>query len=131
MLGAIQGGISIYKGLGPAHAFANTCGDRGLHHGLLATIALPTVLRLYPSHGVEKLNTLTTLMGCANGTSAAETIQQLNTELGVPSTIRELGYHCADLDEVAKDATDSFFNRASTYRPTFTEYRAMAEELLV
>jgi 4-hydroxybutyrate dehydrogenase len=124
MLGAIQGGISIYKGLGPAHAFANTCGDRGLHHGLLTTIALPPVLRLLQRHGVEKLYALETFLGCTNGASAAAVIQKLNAELGVPSTIRELGYHAANLDEVAKDATDSFFNRASTYR-------AMAEELLV
>jgi 4-hydroxybutyrate dehydrogenase len=131
MLGAIQGGISIYKGLGPAHAFANTCGDRGLHHGLLTTIALPSALRLLQTHGVEKLHVLATFIGCTNGMSAAEAVQKLNAELGVPSTIRELGYHAADVDEVAKDATGSFFNRASTYRPTLTEYRAMAEELLV
>ncbi|MGA8321358.1 MAG: iron-containing alcohol dehydrogenase [Xanthobacteraceae bacterium] len=131
MLGAIQGGVSIYKGLGPAHAFANTCGDRGLHHGLLATIALPTVLRLYQRNGVERLHMLAAFIGCTNRVSVAEAVQQLNAELGVPCTIRELGYHSVDLDEVAKDATQSFFNRASTYRPTFTEYRAMAEELLV
>ena len=74
---------------------------------------------------------LAAFIGCTNRVSVAEAVQQLNAELGVPCTIRELGYHSVDLDEVAKDATQSFFNRASTYRPTFTEYRAMAEELLV
>ncbi len=130
MMAAAQGGVGIYKGLGPAHAIANTCGDRGLHHGLLTAIALPAVLRLYETKGVEKLGALAEAIGAAHGGGVADAIAALNAGLGVPATIRDLGYGDADIEAVAREAAESFFNRASPYRPTLQEYRALVERLL-
>ena len=129
MMAAVQGGISIYKGLGPAHAIANTCGDRGLHHGMLSTLALPHVLRLFESKANERLPAIATAMGCKAGESPADTLEKLNAKLGIPSTIGALGYGQANLDEMAQDAEDSFFNRPSPYRPTYDEYRRILEKL--
>ena len=130
MLAAMQGGVAIYKGLGPAHAISNTCGDRGLHHGLMTTIALPAVLRLFERKGVERVRALAEPVGAAPGESAADAIERLNARLGVPRTIRALGYGQCDLDELAADAANSFFNRASPYKPTLDEYRALMQALV-
>jgi alcohol dehydrogenase class IV len=130
MMAAVQGGLSIYKGLGPAHAIATTCGDRGLHHGMLSALAMPPVLRLFEAKGNEKVRVLARAMGCKPGKSAADAVEDLNSRVGLPHTIGALGYGQADLDEMARDAESSFFNAPSPYRPSFDEYRAMLETLL-
>ena len=125
MMAALQGGISIYKGLGPAHAISNTCGDRGLHHGVLTTLALPGVLRVLEPHAGEKMRALATAMGCGPDGSAADAIEGLNERLGLPRTIAALGYGDADLEEISSDAANSFFNLPSPYRPTRDEFRTI------
>lgn len=129
MMAAVQGGLSIYKGLGPAHAIANTCGDRGLHHGMLSAIAMPSVLRLFEAKGNEKIRTLSQAMGCNSGRTAANAVEELNERLGLPYTISALGYGETDLDEMARDAENSFFNAPSPYRPTSDEYREILQGL--
>jgi alcohol dehydrogenase class IV len=129
MMAAVQGGLSIYKGLGPAHAIANTCGDRGLHHGMLSVLAMPPVLRLFEARGNEKIQALSQAMGCKPGKSAADMVQELNGKVGIPPSIAALGYGEADLDELASDAANSFFNAPSPYRPTFDEYRDILDGL--
>ena len=130
MMAALQGGISIYKGLGPAHAVSNTCGDRGLHHGVLTTLALPAVLRLLEPHARDKMRALGQAMGCAGSQTAADAVETLNSKLGLPKNIGEYGYGKADLDEMTTDVSESFFNRPSPYHPTRDEYRSMLEGLL-
>lgn len=130
MMAAVQGGLSIYKGLGPAHAIANTCGDRGLHHGMLCALAMPPVLRLFEAKGNEKLQMLAQAMSCKSGLSAADAVEELNGRLGLPRTISELGYGAADLAEMARDAENGFFNAPSPYRPTFDEYHDILSNLL-
>lgn len=130
MMAAMQGGISIYKGLGPAHAISNTCGDRGLHHGILTALALPPVLRLLEPKAVDKMQALATAMGCGSGQSAADAVEMLNARLGLSHTYAELGYGDADLDEMTTDVVGSFFNAPSPYRPTRAEYRSILKELL-
>ena len=63
MMAALEGGMSLGKGLGAGHALANTFGDRGFHHGTLVTLALPTVLRLLERHVPEKIAALAAAMG--------------------------------------------------------------------
>ena len=46
-MAALQGGMAIYRGLGPVHALANTFGDADLHHGMLVTVSAPAVVRFY------------------------------------------------------------------------------------
>ena len=129
MMAAMQGGISIYKGLAAAHAISNTCGDRGLHHGVLTTLALPHVLRMLEPHARDKIQALADAMGCTPGQSAADFVEQLNQKVGLPQTIGELWYGAADLEEMASDVSNSFFNNASPYRPTKDECRSILGRL--
>ena len=130
-MAALQGGISIYKGLGPAHAISNTCGDRGLHHGVLTTLALPPVLRVIEPHAREKMRSLSIALGCGPNGSAADAIEKLNERLGLPRSIGALGYGHADIEEITTDVAGSFFNLPSPYRPTRDEYRAILAGLLL
>lgn len=130
MMAALEGGMSLSKGAGPGHAIANTLGDRGLHHGMLVTIALPAVMRLLEPHVPDKMRDIAAATGAKPGQSAADALAALTQRVGLPATIRGLGYAGGDLDEMAEDAASSFFNGRSPYRPTVAEYKAMLTEIL-
>jgi len=130
MMAALEGGMTISKGLGPAHALGNTFGDRGFHHGSLVTMALPTVLHLMEKHVPEKMNRLAKAMALGSGKAVPDWIKAFNTRLGLPASLRELGYAGGDIDEMANDAADSFFNATSPYHPTPAEYKIMIQKIM-
>jgi alcohol dehydrogenase class IV len=53
MTGAFVSGVAIQKGLGPAHAIANSCGDQGIHHGKLSAIGLLASLKFLETREPE------------------------------------------------------------------------------
>jgi alcohol dehydrogenase class IV len=127
MMAALQA-MMCGKGLGPVHALANTFGDQGLHHGAMVTIAMVPVLREYEGRYPDKTKKLAEAMG-ASGTPA-EAVAEMNARLGIPSSIRALGYKPGDLGEMATDSHKSFFNHTAPFHPSVEEYRALVEETL-
>jgi 4-hydroxybutyrate dehydrogenase len=125
MTAALEGGMAIHMGLGPGHAIANTTGDQGLHHGMMVTIAMPTVLRLMERHVPEKTRAVAEALGAKPGQTAADIVEAMNARVGIPPTIRALGYKGGDLDEMAQDASRSHFLGRSAYRPSAVEFKAM------
>jgi len=130
MMAALEGGMALAKSPGPAHAVANTLGDRGLHHGVLVTLAMPHVLRCLAPHVGEKLEQLAHALMAKPGEGAADVVENLARRVGLPRTVRAMGYAPSDLDEMAADAAASFFNLRSPYRPTTHEYKTIIAELL-
>ncbi len=130
MMAALEGGISLSKGAGPAHAIANTLGDCGFHHGTLVTLAMPAVLRLLDRHAPERVGHIAEAMGARVGESAADAVAALSRRVGLPDSVRALGYPSGDLDEMAGDAAASFFNLKSPYRPTVADFKSMIGEIL-
>jgi 4-hydroxybutyrate dehydrogenase len=128
MMAALQA-MMCGKGLGPVHALANTFGDQGLHHGAMVTIAMPAVLRRYEARYPEKTRQLAAAIGLASGTPA-EAVAAMNDRLGIPPTIRKLGYKGGDLAELAEDSHKSFFNATAPHHPTVEDYMALVEEVL-
>ncbi|HLI23048.1 MAG TPA: iron-containing alcohol dehydrogenase [Stellaceae bacterium] len=125
MVAALEGGMAIHMGLGPVHAIANTTGDQGLHHGMMVTIAMPTVLRVMERHVPEKTRAVAEALGGKPGQSAADLVEAMNARVGVPPTMRALGYKGGDLDEMSQDAAKSHFLGRSPYRPSAAEFRTM------
>ena len=125
MLAALEGGMAIHMGLGPVHAIANASGDQGLHHGMMVTIAMPTVLRLMAKHVPEKTQILAATLGAKPNQSAADIVEEMNARLGIPPTLRALGYKGGDLDDMAQDCAKSHFLGRSPYRPSAAEFKSM------
>jgi alcohol dehydrogenase class IV len=125
MLAGVTGGITIAKGLGPAHAMANALGDRGFHHGLLCAIALPIVVDVVAPHVPEKMKLLGPVLGVRRGEHVSDALRDLNSRVDIPDSLRDADFGDVDIDELATDAAASPFNRASPYVPTADEYRAM------
>jgi 4-hydroxybutyrate dehydrogenase len=130
MMAALEGGMSISKGLGPAHALGNTFGDRGFRHGILVTMALPSVLCFIERYAPGKMDRLAEAMGLRSGEEVPDAIKAFNARLGLPATLREIGYPDGDRDEMADDAAKSFFNAWSPQPPTLAEYKALIEEMM-
>jgi alcohol dehydrogenase class IV len=130
MMAALEGGMSINNGLGPAHAIGNTLGDRGFHHGSLVTMALPAVLQFMEKHAFEKMGLLARAMGLHSNQTVPQAIQAFNARLGLPASLRDLGYPDGDLDEMANDAANSYFNTTSPYPPTPADYKIMIRAIM-
>ena len=125
MVAALEGGMAIHMGLGPGHAIANATGDQGLHHGMMVTIAMPTVLRVMEKHVPEKTRAVAEALGAKPGQSAADIVEGMNARVGIPPTMRALGYKGGDLDEMAQDCAKSHFLGRSPYRPSAAEFKTM------
>jgi 4-hydroxybutyrate dehydrogenase len=118
------------KGLGPGHALANTFGDQGLHHGMLVTLSMPAVLRLWEEKVPEKTAPLAAALGLAPGRRPSDAVAEMNARVGLPNGVAALGYKPGDLAEMAADAQGSWFNHTAPYHPTVAEYRRLVEEAL-
>jgi len=130
MMAALEGGMSISKGLGPAHALGNTFGDRGFRHGILVTMALPSVLRMIERYATDRMDRLAEAMGLHSRDEVAGEIKAFNARLGLAATLHEIGYPDADRDEMADDAAKSFFNVWSPHPPTQAEYKTLIQEMM-
>ncbi len=60
----------------------------------------------------------------------AEKIEELNLEMELPSTIRQMGYKKNDLSRMIEDASSSHFNSPAPKKPTKEEYKIIIEEVL-
>ena len=129
-MAALQGGMAIYRGLGPVHALANTFGDADLHHGMLVTVSAPAVIRFYEGRLAPLLADISAAMGLAGEPDLARGMEELNARLGLPASLREMGYDKSDLDDMSADAAASHFNHAARVVPTPEEYRQIIVEVL-
>ncbi len=118
------------KGLGPGHALANTFGDQGLHHGMLVTLSMPAVLRLWEEKVPEKTAPLAAALGLADGARPSDAVAEMNARVGLPGGVIALGYKVGDIDEIVADAQGSWFNHTAPFHPTVAEYRRLVEEAL-
>jgi alcohol dehydrogenase class IV len=130
MLAALEGGMAIQMGLGPIHAIAGATGDQGLHHGKMVTIAMPTVMRLLGPHVPEKMAILAEALGAKPGQSAADVVEALNVQLGIPPNLRALGYKDPDFDDIAADCAKSYFLARSPYHPSAAEFKDMLRTVM-
>jgi alcohol dehydrogenase class IV len=91
----------------------------------MVTIAMPTVLRVMEKHVPEKTKAIAEALGAKPGQTAGDVVEAMNAGVGIPPTMRALGYRGGDLDEMAQDAAKSHFLGRSPYRPSAPEFRTM------
>jgi alcohol dehydrogenase class IV len=95
----------------------------------MVTIAMPAVLRAYETRYADKTRKLAEALSLTSGTPA-EAVAAMNERLGIPSSLRKLGYKGGDLEELATDSHKSFFNVTAPFHPSVAEYRDLVEEVL-
>lgn len=129
LLASFAGGVAIAKGLGPAHAIAISCGDQGLHHGMLSALGLVASLRVMRREQIGRETVISEAMGVEAGTSA-QGLLDLMKRLDLPTSLSSLGYTIGDIDILAESCFSSHFNLTSPFVPSAQEYRTMIEGIL-
>lgn len=126
LMAALEGGMSIYMGLGPVHTLGHIFADSPLHHGALITASAPPVLQFYEAHGDaalgERLDRLAQAMRLSPGTDVATGIADLNTRLGLSNSVREMGYPNDDPEALSALAVNIHFNATAPVKPTQQQY---------
>ena len=122
LLAAFAGGVSIGMGLGPAHAIALSCSDQGFHHGVLSGIGLVATLDATAASVPQRMAGIHEAMGLPSSVSTAQGVAMLMRDLGLPTTLAELGYAAADVDALAQAAARSHFNLSAPHKPDAAQY---------
>ncbi len=133
-MAALQGGMAIYMGLGPIHALSMAFGDSPLHHGTLVTVAMPAVMRFYNGRDEVRLAQVAEAMRLTPdadaGNRIADATAELNEKLGLPDTVRKMGYDKNDIERMIDDAHGSYFNHAAPVAPSRDDYVGIVTEVL-
>ena len=134
LMAALEGGMSIWMGLGPIHALSVAFGDSPLHHGTLVTVAMPAVMRYYNGLPGGALQRVAAAMGLAPDADAgrriAEAVEQMNADLGLPASVRAMGYDRTDVGRLVDAAFGSYFNQTAPRPPTRADYERLVSEVL-
>ncbi len=134
LMAALEGGMSIYMGLGPVHVLGHVFADSPIHHGALIAASMPPVVRFYRARGDAALNRRLDMvhraMGLAADVDLATGIAAMNARLGLIDSVRALGYPNDDLDALAEYAINVHFNATAPVRPSRAEYRDILAETL-
>jgi alcohol dehydrogenase class IV len=103
---ASMGAAAFQKGLGAIHSLSHPLGavyDK--HHGLLNAIVMPYVLRFNRSAIEERIIALAGYLGLDRTFEAVEEwIVNLRKEIGIPSTLADIGVQDERLDELSQMA---------------------------
>lgn len=134
------GGIAFNNaGLGFVHAMAHQLGGvYDLPHGVANAMLLPIVERENAKHDPRKFRAIAKAAGinvagktdeqCAK--EALETIKELAKEVGIPTSLAELGVTEIDLEKLAVNALNDACAPGNPFQPTKEEVIAMYSEIL-
>lgn len=115
--------------VGLVHAIAHTIGARhGVHHGLANAIAMPYVMRFNNSEVAAEQALIAEALGAdargipaeEAGLAAADEVAALNTRLGLPLTLKEVGVPHDDLEQCAQVALSDgavLYNGRAVFEP--------------
>ena len=134
-MAALEGGMAIYMGLGPIHALSMTFGNSPLHHGTLVTVVMPAIMRFYNDRikgsALERIAEAMKLTADKeSGNRIADAVTELNAKLGLPSTVRQMGYDKTDIEQMVRDSCGSHFNITAPIRLTAEDYEKIVVEVL-
>lgn len=125
MMGALEGGMCFWKGLGAAHALSIPLDAYDLHHGTLVGMLLPGAVRFARPVATDKLAPLDALFG----QPAEEGLAALNAQIGLPRSLGALGVPRDALADIAAAAAASVFNKTTARPGTAQDYRAMLDAI--
>jgi len=128
MMGALQGGMILQKGLGSAHAMATPLGEYHLHHGTLNAVLLPAVLRFNVDAAPEKFSEIRRAMGLPNNTDLADWTMRLNARLSMPSGLGEMGVPAADIPEIAVKASKDHLSLTNPRPASAQDYEQLLRD---
>lgn len=122
MMGSIEGGMAMPKGLGAAHSLAIPLDRYHLQHGAVIAILLPKVIRWYGDFLDPKRGAMLAAIGLPGDTDLAEAIEEFFARCGLQKTLRELGVRKDYFDEIADCAVASPYHELGIKPATKRDY---------
>lgn len=126
MMGAIEGAMAMWKGLGAAHALSMPLDALNLHHGTVVGVLLPHAVRFVSANvPAERLARLSAALG-ASDDDPAETIGRLVRDIGLPPGLQAMDVPPDHLTGYAEEAAGTPFNATSARPAAAAGYLALA-----
>ncbi len=107
MMGSIEGGMVMPKGLGAAHSLAIPLDRFHLQHGAAIAVLLPKVIRWYGSFLDHKRGAMLAAIGLPAEADLADAVEGFFARCDLPKTWSELGVRQDSFDEIAASAVVS------------------------
>ncbi len=130
MMGALEGGMSLQKGLGAVHAMAHPLGELDLHHGTINALVMPAVLRFNEQAAPEKYARLREAAGLPGGADLAGWIEELNKRIGMPPGLDAMGVAEGLVPGLAEAAAKDNLGVTNPRPASAEDYEAMLREAM-
>lgn len=133
MMASYEGALAFTKGLGSVHALSHAAGrlkEKKLHHGTLNAIFLPHLLKFNEGAAPEKYKRLRFAMGLDADADLAAFIAELNDEIGIPTTLKEIGVEASDGPGIVEYALNDLAHRGNARPATAADYEAIFDAAL-
>ncbi len=133
MMASSEGAMAFMKGLGAVHSMSHACGSLPglrLHHGTLNAVCLPPVLRFNHEKISEVLPRIASAMGLAEGADVSDEIEALNTRLGLPKNLGEMGVTTDMIDYLSAHAAKDVCTLTNPRNVSRDEYAVLFEQTI-
>jgi len=133
MMAATEGAMAFTKGLGAVHSMSHACGanqELRLHHGTLNGVILPTILRFNKSHVGDKYERISRSMGLSESPDLAEIVENLNSEIGLPRNLGEMGIVEDMIPDLAQHSVVDVCSFTNPVIPTLQDYEKLFVEAI-
>jgi 4-hydroxybutyrate dehydrogenase len=131
MMASMMGAMAFQKGLGAVHSLAHTLGglkEVHLHHGTLNAVLLPAVLRFNASIRQAEYARLAHEMNVPGGQTLDRFIEALNTRIGMPKGLGEMGVKREWFAKLAEIAMEDHCTKTNARTPSAADYLGILEE---
>jgi 4-hydroxybutyrate dehydrogenase len=128
-----HGAMAFSKGLGAVHAMSHACGKNEklrLHHGTLNAVLLPTVLRVNSTAVGEKCHSIADAIGIPSKADLASYFLSLNSKLGLPSNLAEMGIVPDMVPDLAVHASIDFCSATNPVSLDVADYESLFHQAL-
>ena len=132
MSASMQGAMAFQKGLGAVHSLSHALGGLklgaeriGPHHGTLNAVLLPEVVKFNERAVPERVKSIASVFGVADGDELARAIRSLNRRLGLPSGLAEMGVTPDMYEDIAANALLDHCHATNPRISTHADYVAM------
>lgn len=132
MAAATMGATAFQKGLGAIHALSHPLGARfKIHHGTTNAVLMQAVLMFNRPAIETKIDLLSRYLGIAGGFEGFYAfVGELNANLGIPTTLTELGVRDLDVDALVEAALHDPSCGGNPLEMTFENTKELLERCL-
>jgi alcohol dehydrogenase class IV len=132
LVASAMGATAFQRGLGAMHALAHPLGALyDAHHGRLNAVLMPYVLVANRSAIEEKIKRLAHYLSLDNGFDGfVEWIVQMRLELGIESTLSQMGIDSSKVELIAKMATEDAASGSNPIIFSQEKYRQILESAI-